>query len=157
MTPEVQIEQFRLPDANPEKTRPTIPNNTAKHIRDKIIEMYEDNLMIPHRRRGFEYQAMLYQLLKRANIKVPTPTIPNFTSDHKFLVIYAKKSGETIATDIITSLKESFKQTYTTDIDNAEYAIVILTGGILEDKNCLDTLQNILKNRDDLLKKKNII
>ena len=39
-------------------------------------------------------------------------------------------SGETIAADIITSLKESFKQTYTTDIGNAEYAIVILTGGL---------------------------
>eukprot|EP00942_MAST-04A_sp_MAST-4A-sp1_P009371 g9371.t1 len=141
-----------------------LKTDKAKHIRDKIIEIYEKKDMIPHRRRGFEYEAMLYQLLKRANINVPTPTPPNFTSNHKFQVVYAEKSsktnvvsGETIAKDIIKSLKDNMKQICTTNINNAEYVIVILTGGILEDDTCLDTLQEILTKRQDLLDKKNII
>ena len=33
--------------------------------------------MIPHRRRGFEYKAMLYELLERAGIKVESTSVSN--------------------------------------------------------------------------------
>ena len=42
------------------------------------------------------------------------------------------------------------KQIRTTNIGNAEYVIVILTGGILEDDTCLNTLREILTKRQDL-------
>ena len=40
--------------------------NTANHIRKLIIDMHNNDQMIPHRRRGFEYEALVYELLRRA-------------------------------------------------------------------------------------------
>ena len=141
--------------------------NTAKHLRDKIIEKYNENLMIPHRRRGFEYTSMLHELLRRANFSnVPTLDTSVFTRvQHKFTAIYTQGSttnpdiisGEAIGKDIIKSLEEDMKQKHTLDIASTEYVIVILTGGFLEDPVCLDVFQTIFTNRSDLLNAKKII
>mgnify|MGYP003332952218 CR=1 FL=1 len=53
-----------------------VPCLTASH--DKIQEIYVAEEMIPHRRRGFEYETMIYELLVRASIKVPKQKIPKF-------------------------------------------------------------------------------
>merc|ERR1712185_218319 len=83
--------------------------NTANHIRKLISDMHNNDQMIPHRRRGFEYEAMVYELLRRAEIQVPRPIHPVFKT-HSFMVIYAEnsvdniKSGKLIGQDIEKSL-----------------------------------------------------
>ena len=57
--------------------------------------MHNNDQMIPHRRRGFEYEAMLYELLRRAKIQVPIPIHPVFKT-HSFMVIYAENSVDNI-------------------------------------------------------------
>ncbi len=137
-------------------------SNNAKHIRDFITGMSDDNLMIPHRRRGFEYEAMLYELLLRANIEVPKREKSNFKR-HSFMVIYAEQStnkagqsGKTIGTEVEESLQEK-NQLIVSGIDAVEYIVVILTGGVLEDATCLLNLESIFTDRKDLVKNEKLI
>jgi hypothetical protein len=91
--------------------------DTAVHIREEIVEIHDAKEMIPHRRRGFEYNAMLDELLDRAGLTLPRPLIPAFVR-HTFFLIYSEK-GTGIANELKASL-ESRDQGVVDDIYGAQ-------------------------------------
>ena len=72
------------------------------------------------------------------------------------MVIYAEKSvdniksGKHIGQDVEKSLL-SRQQTITSVVSEAEYVVMILTGGVLEDETCLRNLQMVLDEKKELL------
>eukprot|EP00942_MAST-04A_sp_MAST-4A-sp1_P014569 g14569.t1 len=123
--------------------------NTAEHIRNKIIRLYDNKAMIPHRRRGFEYQSMLHELLARAKINVPRTRTYNSVNKHKFIIVYDKNSGETvkkIGKDIIKSLRYRKKKILESkQITDFDYAVIVLTKNTLAEKDCLETIRTIFE------------
>ena len=102
--------------------------DTAAHIRDKILEIATAKEMVPHRRRGFEYNAMLNELLCRAGWTLPCARVPAFVP-HNFFVVYGE-TGKTIARELSESIEQK-GQAVVPSIDLAERVIVVLTGGFL--------------------------
>ena len=101
--------------------------DTAAHIRDKILEIAAAKEMIPHRRRGFEYNAMLNELLCRAGWTLPSARVPAFTP-HNFFVVCGE-TGKTIASELSESIEHK-GQHVVSSVDLAQRVIVVLTGGL---------------------------
>ena len=137
------FEDLETKDMGFSKYIPGAPDDAA-HIRDKIFKIAAAKEMIPHRRRGFEYTAMLNELLDRAGRTLPRAHVPVFTP-HNFFVVCGER-GKAIARELRESIQLK-EQTLVSSIDLAQRVIVVLTGGLLEDDTKMDVLGKVL-NRD---------
>jgi serine/threonine protein kinase len=117
----------------------------AVRIRDFITE--EHTNMIPHRRRGFEFDMMMYEILRRGNIDIPKelkakchPSLsPDIVKPSAFFLVHSN-TGDTIAEEMKESL-ETLGQHVMDRMDDKSIVLVVLTGGVLEDEACLVAIE----------------
>jgi len=121
----------------------------AVDIRDFITK--EHTNMIPHRRRGFEFDMMMYEILRRGDIEIPKeladkchPSLsPDVVKPGTFFLVHSN-TGDSIAKEMKESL-ETLGQHIVNAMDDQSIVLVVLTGGVLDNDTCLGAIEKAIQ------------
>ena len=121
-------------------------------IRKLIEEQLAEGLMLPHRRRGFEYAAMLRALVQRAGLSMPGDEggVEEAAQQQRSIAIVSRRSGAgaAIAAEIGRSLLAAGQAR--ASVEAASHVLVVLTVSVLEDEGVLAQLRRALLLRSEM-------
>ena len=108
--------------------------------------------MSPHRRRGFEFDAMLRAVAARAGWHIPRSARSSALQRRRVAIIRRCSdvdAAERIAAELAESLAAA-GQDIVPDATAASHVLVVLTGGVLEDEAALTQLQAAIATREGM-------
>ena len=129
----------------------------GREIKQMIENHHADGRMIPHRRRGFEFDAMVRAVAARAvdasagwHLPPPVPVHAPGQPVRQVVVLRNQSDAGAAAASIAAEIEASLRaagQEVQADVAGASHVVVVLTGGVLEDAPTLARLQVAITRR----------
>ena len=129
----------------------------GRQIKQMIESHHADGRMIPHRRRGFEFDAMVRAVAARAveegagwHLPPPVPVHAPGQPVRQVVVLRKQSDAGAAAASIAAEIEASLRaagQEVQADVAGASHVVVVLTGGVLEDAPTLARLQEAITRR----------
>jgi hypothetical protein len=137
-------------------------DDCPQRIKSMITEQYKNNTMLPYRRRNFESDSLLQQILVRSGelgccwgqfefknmLRVPSTTTDTMSSVRRLLVISSLK-GDSIAKQLKVSLVNIPGVALANQLDESTHAVLVLSEGIFKDESLTNVMAAITTLPED--------